>query len=108
MKLPQLILLTISSNKKQLIHLTVEDFKTHKDTIHAMIMITGNDEVPIQISRGVIIKSNDMSISHVEADTMIINQVASVQSSRVLVVAADHRPCLHDITYTRKSSYRCQ
>ena len=52
-------------------------------------MITGNDPVPIQINQGVMSRRDDMTITHEEADTMIIQQVASVGAANVLVVADD-------------------
>ncbi|KAJ4918215.1 hypothetical protein JOQ06_000075 [Pogonophryne albipinna] len=86
---PQKVLLTVSSNKKQLIDLIVDDLVAHKDVLTASLVVTGNYPVPVQISRGVVTRREDMSITHEEADTMIIRQIAYVGASEVLVVADD-------------------
>ena len=57
--------------------------------LNGKLMITGNDPVPIQINQGVVSRRDDMSITHEEADTMIIQQVASVGATNVPVVADD-------------------
>lgn len=85
----QKVLLTVSSNKKQLIDLIVDDLVAHKDVLTASLVVTGNDPVPVQISRGVVTRREDMSITHEESDTMIIRQIAYVGASEVLVVADD-------------------
>ena len=45
--------------------------------------------MPVEINRGVIIKYHDMKTTHVEADTMIVQQVAEVNAKKVLAVADD-------------------
>ena len=89
-KLPsQKVVLTVSSKKKQLIDLILTELIYHKDMVNGKLVITGNDPVPIQINQGVVSRSDDMTITHEEADTMIIQQVASVGAANVLVVADD-------------------
>ena len=89
-KLPsQKVILTVSSNKKQLIDLILTELIHHKDMLNGKLVITGNDPVPFQINQGVVSRRDDMTITHEEADTMIIQQVASVGAANVLVVADD-------------------
>ena len=89
-KLPyQKIVLTVSSNKKQLIDLILTELIYHKDMLIGKLVITGNDPVPIQINQGVVSRRDDITITHEEADTMIIQQVASVGAANFLVVADD-------------------
>ena len=57
--------------------------------LNGKLVITGNGPVPIQINQGVVSRRDDMTITHEEADTMIIQQVASVGAANVLVVADD-------------------
>ena len=57
--------------------------------LNGKLVITGNDPVPIQINQGVVSRRDDMAITHEEADTMSIQQVASVGAANVLVVAYD-------------------
>ena len=57
--------------------------------LNGKLVITGNDPVPFQINQGVVSRRDDMTITHEEADTMIIQQVASVGAANVLVVADD-------------------
>ena len=85
----QKVVLTVSSNKKQLIDLILTELIYHKDMLNGKLVITGNYPVPIQINQGVVSRRDDMSITHEEADTMIIQQVASVGAANVLVVADD-------------------
>jgi hypothetical protein len=76
----------VSSNKKQLI---LADLISHKDMLNGKLMTTGNEPASIQINHGVVSRRDDMTITHEEADTMIIQQVASVGAPNVLVVAND-------------------
>ena len=86
---PQKVLLTVSRNKKQLIDLIVADLVAHSDVIRAKLVITGNDSIPIEICHGVVTRREDMSITHEEADTMIMKQMASAGAAIMLVVADD-------------------
>ena len=87
-KLPsQKVFLTVSSNK--LIDLILTELIYHKDMLNGKLVIIGNDPVPIQINQGVVSRRDDMTITYEEADTMIIQQVASVGAANVLVVADD-------------------
>ena len=89
-KLPsQKVVLTVRNNKKQLIDLIPTELIYHKDMLNGKLVITDNDPVPIQINQGVVSRRDDMTITHEEADTMIIQQVASVGAANVLVVADD-------------------
>lgn len=85
----QKVILTVSRNKKQLIDLISEDLISHKDVFNNKLVITGNDPVPVQIEQGVVSRREDMAIMHEEADTMLIQQVASVGVANALVVADD-------------------
>ena len=54
-KLPsQKVVLTVSSNKKQLIDLILTEMIYHKDMLHGKLVITDNDPVPIQINQSVV------------------------------------------------------
>ena len=79
----------MSSNKEQLIDLILTELIYHKDMLNGKLLITGNDPVLIQINQGVVSRRDDMTITHEEADTMIIQQVAYVGAANVLVVADD-------------------
>jgi len=72
-----------------LIDLILADLEAHKDVLNGTLVVTGNDPVPIQINEGVVSKMKGMAITHEEADTMIIQQVAYVGATNVLVVADD-------------------
>ena len=89
-ELPSLeVILNVSKHKKQLIQLIVTDFMLHKDDFTSRIVVTGNDPVPIEINLGVLIRREDMKVTHDEADTIIINQIVFMDLSNVLVVAED-------------------
>ena len=85
----QKVVLTVSSNNTQLIDLILTELIYHKDMLNGKLVITGNDPVPIQINQGVVSRRDDMTITHEEADTLIIQQLASVGAANVLVVADD-------------------
>lgn len=53
------------------------------------LVVTGSDPVPVEINSGVVIKRHDMATTHEEGDTIIVQQVASVEAHRSLVVADD-------------------
>ncbi len=65
------------------------DLVCHKAEMNATLVVTGVNPVPVEICRGVITMRQGMTITHEEADTMIIQQVASIRGHHVLVVAGD-------------------
>ena len=86
----QKIILTVATNKSQLIDLICEDLRSHSgDFRHYKLVVTGRDPVPIEINCDVIIQRQDMCTTHEEADTIIVQQVADVPSQKALVVADD-------------------
>ena len=90
-KLPSHVgVLTVSSNKKQLIVYILAYAVAHKDMLNGKHVTTDNCPVPIQIivNHGVVSRRYDMIITHEEADTMFIRQMASVCDVNILVVAA--------------------
>ena len=72
-----------------LVYLIMGDLQAHNDVLNGKLIITGNDPVNVQINKGVVSKMEGMTITHEEADTMIIHQVAYVGANNVLVVADD-------------------
>ena len=58
--------------------------------LNGKLVTTGNYPVPIQIivDQGVVSRRDDMTITHEEAYTMFIQQVASVGDVNIIVVAA--------------------
>ena len=67
----------------------IYDLQAYKDVLNGKLVITGNDPVPVQINEGVVYKMEDMAITHEEADTMTIHQVAYVAANNVPAVADD-------------------
>ena len=65
------------------------DLVSHKNVLKGKLIVTGNDPIPVEISQGAVSRIVEMPITHEEADTMIIQQVASVGAAHVLVVADD-------------------
>ena len=83
-------MLTVTRNKVQLIDLMCEDTAFHKDYVSQhKLVLTGSDPVQLEINRGVIIKCHDMKTTQEETDTMIVQQVAELKATKVLVVADD-------------------
>lgn len=76
----QKVVLTVSKNKKQIMELIcdelVSDKEFHKHTSNHKLVITGNNDIPIEISNGgVLINRRDLTCSHEEADCIIVQQV---------------------------------
>ena len=89
-KLPsQKAILSVSRNKKQLIDLITEELVSNKDDFNRKLVITGNHPTPVQIVHGVLSQREDMTITHEEADTMLVQQLAFVGPSNAVVVPDD-------------------
>ena len=70
---PQKVVLTVSTNKKQLIDTICNDLCENKIFHHGYtqknkLVVTGSNNTPVQISHGVVIYREDISTSHEEAD----------------------------------------
>ena len=78
MPLPsQKAVLTVSSNKKQLMSIIciINDEEFHaQHTTRNKLVITGSDDVPTEIHKGVVIAREDIATSHEEADNIIAQQ----------------------------------
>ena len=70
-----------------MIELIVADLVSHKNALKGKLIVTGDDPIPVEISQGAVSRRVEMAITHEEADTMIIQQVASVETTHDLVVA---------------------
>ena len=62
---------------------------SHTDMLNDNFVFTGNNPVPIHINQGVVFARDDMTVAHEEADTMIIQQLASVGAANILIVVDD-------------------
>ena len=59
---PQKVILTVTTNKDQLIALIVEDLVSHKaDFQKQKLVVTGRDSVPVEIANGCVNKRQDMT-----------------------------------------------
>lgn len=81
--------MTVSANKKQLIDLIRHDLISNKESLKGKLVITGSNPIPVEINSGVIVRREDMNITHVEADTMLIHHIIYANVANVLVVADD-------------------
>ena len=87
---PQKVVLTVTTNKNQLIVLIVEDLVSHKaDFQKHKLVVTGRDPVPVEITNGFVNKRQDMAITQEEGDPLIVQQVSRVEDGTVLVVVDD-------------------
>ena len=55
--------------------------------LNGKLVTTGKYIFPIQINQGVVFVRDDMTITREEADTMIIQQMASGGAANILIVA---------------------
>ena len=70
---PQKVVLTVTTNKDQLIALIVEDLVSHKaDFQKHKLVVTGRDPVPVEIANGWVNKRQDMATTQEEGNTMIV------------------------------------
>ena len=84
----QKFILTVTTNKALSIDLTYKDIILDKnDFVQHMIVATCSDFVPMEIHKAVHINRQDMATTQEEADTIIVQQVASVGVCTSLVVA---------------------
>ena len=84
------IILTVATNKAQLIKLIIQDFeKELNESRPNTLVITGEHPVPIEIRNGKINKRIDMTTTQEEADTIIIQQLARLSVETALVIADD-------------------
>ena len=90
--------LTVTENKVQLIDMICEQMKEKAMLIPSSesgfkhtLLITGSNEVPQEISNGVLINRADLRTSHEEVDVIIPQQVvnAAVQGSKNVTVVCD-------------------
>lgn len=93
---PQSQILNSPDNKKQLVQIIVDTFKADQDILGGhkhKLVITGQDEVPIEISPGgIIIDREDMRTSHEEADVIVVAHAiyaAQVEKKQVIIIADD-------------------
>ena len=89
---PQLVVLTVTENKTQLIQLLYEQIvdavvsrqlseSVQNKIKHTLIMTVANP-VPDEVSRGIVIPRRDMATTHEEADVIMIQQIVSVATSK--------------------------
>ena len=82
-------MLTVSSNKKQLIELITLDLMSHSDTLLGQLIVTSGNPIPVEIAGGKITRRPDMRVTHDEADTIVIRQIIQSSFNNILVVADD-------------------
>lgn len=93
----QKAVLTVSANKKQLMSIIcqsiINDKSFHlKHTISNKLVITGSEDAPTEIYKGVVITRQDVATSHEEADNIIVQQAimcAKDQRGHTVAVIAD-------------------
>ena len=87
--------LTVSENKRQLIHIIVEALLAEAvvpGRCSSRLIITGKESTPIEIAPcGVVIRREDIKATHEEADAIIVAQAiyAAKEENKHAVVVAD-------------------
>jgi len=73
----QKVTLTVTENKVQLIKLTIEYIKEHREMLPVWhkLVITGPDPIPLEIHDGVARHRTDLTTTHEEADVIIAQQM---------------------------------
>ena len=75
----QKAVLTVSSNKKQLMSVVcqniINDVSFHaQETMRHRLVITYSDDTPTEAHKGIVIRRRDIATSHEEADNIIVQQ----------------------------------
>ena len=78
---PKKNIMSVQGNKQQLIQLIVDDLEKHAlqdPSINKKLVITGQNETPIEINMRVKIEREDMRTTHEEADNILVQQMVYV------------------------------
>ncbi|MEL7308361.1 MAG: hypothetical protein AAGK05_11175 [Pseudomonadota bacterium] len=92
---PQKVILTVTENKKQLIEIICNELKGdicfHREIQGHKLIITSQEETPIEIRNGEILTRYDMTTSHEEADIIIAQQMllAAKESPASITIISD-------------------
>lgn len=93
---PQKVVLGVTENKKQIIHLIckdlLQDLVFNCNTGLHKLFLTGPEDIPFEISLNGVAKRHDMVTSHEQADNIIVQQamkVALAGDSQVTVISDD-------------------
>ena len=103
---PKKNIMTVQGNKQQLIQLIVDDLQTHAlqdPAITRKLVITGQNETPIEINMHVKIEREGMRTTHEEADNILVQQMVYVvkETGKDVSVISDDTdvlPCYFIIT----------
>ncbi len=78
----QKVMLTVTRNKVQLIDIICEQlnhiYQQHHSGDEHRLVITGKNEVPVEVHRGIVINRTDLKTSQEEADVIIIHQLCEL------------------------------
>ena len=91
----QKIVLTVTENKVQLIHIICSYIKDHPDTLSTnttKLILTGPDPTPLEISEDQISERLDLRTTHEEADVIMVQQMfllASAGVSSIRIISDD-------------------
>ena len=95
------MILTVTKNKMQLIDLIVADLTAHKTDFQThTLVVVGRDPIPVDILKGSVLKLHDLTTTQEETNTIIIQQVARVESGhdhhhrRVIKPSFSIVPCI--------------
>ena len=85
------VVLKVTENKVQLIHLIIEKFKSSAVEINcrSKIVITGKDPIPFEISNDVIKNRPDLMTTQEEANAILIRQVSVMSRGKAVVICDD-------------------
>ena len=74
------LLVSVTSNKIQIINYTIADFLVHMDDkVTHTLTLTGPEPVPVELPGGVVIPRRVLETTQEEADTILIHQVNPVK-----------------------------
>ena len=106
---PQKFVLTVTTNKNQLIALIVEDLVSHKaDFQRHKLVVIGRDPVPVEIANGCLNNHQDMATTQEEGYTLIVQQISRVEDGTVLVVADDTDTFVLLLYFCHQGSISCE
>ena len=110
----QIVGLTVTENKTQLIEIICEQLrqkgKTHRAINKHKLTITGPSPAPVEVFKGIAIEQKDLETTHEEADVIILQQVVAAANEGakcIKVICDDTDVFLLLVHYYQECSLTC-
>ena len=95
---PQGVVLTVTENKRQLIKVISDElirddqFRNDNTQKHKLI-VTGENDIPSEVHKGIVIERGDMKTTHEEADNILVQQQKTRKEFQSLLMIQMYLSC---------------